>query len=215
MAPEPNYLLSLILGAAVEVGFPFTLPISISHLLSVASQPHRHVQFLPVESMKRGDGSDWTPLYQYIASAGQSSSTGLFSHPEIPFAHHAAQITPEIPSAQLHERYLSLFDAALASLHKSGNTPSNGQLSRTGEGGFSVMSYNLAMTTSLMMICPRRKDGGLIRRDDGSDAGDVGLNGTVLAGTLMVKDEEQWNLLSEGGHRLDSLLQEAGVPSVG
>lgn len=68
------------------------------------------------------------------------------------------------------------------------------------------------MTTSMMMICPRRAEGSVLHRTDGSEAGFVALNGTVLAGTLMVKEEEQWDILRQGASALDSLLQAAGIP---
>jgi ATP adenylyltransferase len=54
------------------------------------------------------------------------------------------------------------------------------------DGGDSPISYNLAMTTSGMAILPRRAEGTMLRRKDGSEIGFVALNGTTLGGTMMV-----------------------------
>ena len=44
--------------------------------------------------------------------------------------------------------------------------------------------------------------------------GPVALNGTLLAGTVMVKTEEEWNALrgDEGETRLNKILVDVGVP---
>jgi hypothetical protein len=57
-------------------------------------------------------------------------------------------------------------------------------LHATESGGLPI-SYNLAMTTSGMVILPRRAEGTMLRREDGSEIGFVALNGTTLGGTLM------------------------------
>lgn len=61
-----------------------------------------------------------------------------------------------------------------------------------------------------MMICPRRKETASLP-GLGADA-DVSLNGTILAGTLMVKTEEQWDHLRGDGEVINDLLAEIGIP---
>ena len=68
------------------------------------------------------------------------------------------------------------------------------------------------MTISAMVICPRRREGNILQRDDGSDIGFVGLNGTILAGTLMVKHQEEWDVLRVEPKKLDTLLEAIGIP---
>jgi sulfate adenylyltransferase (ADP) / ATP adenylyltransferase len=60
------------------------------------------------------------------------------------------------------------------------------------------------MTTSGMAICPRRSDG--------SDVGYVELNGTLLGGTLMVKNEEEWDILRTQPEKLTFILNAIGLP---
>ena len=52
----------------------------------------------------------------------------------------------------------------------------------------------------------------MLQRDDGSDIGFVALNGTILAGTLMVKYQEQWDVLRAEPEKLDTLLEAIGIP---
>jgi sulfate adenylyltransferase (ADP) / ATP adenylyltransferase len=94
------------------------------------------------------------------------------------------------------------------------NNPGSFHLHPT-ENGKSPISYNLAMTTSFMAICPRKNEGEMMRRDDGSEIGFVALNGTLLAGTLMVKGEEEWDALRANKLTLDRLLSSVGIPSHG
>jgi ATP adenylyltransferase len=67
------------------------------------------------------------------------------------------------------------------------NNPGRLSLHSIDEGDMPI-SYNLAMTTSGMAILPRRSEGTMLRRDDGSSIGFVALNGTTLGGTMMVSD---------------------------
>lgn len=68
------------------------------------------------------------------------------------------------------------------------------------------------MTTTGMVIMPRRTEGSTLRRDDGSDIGFVALNGTTLGGTMMVKHQEEWNVLQAQPEKLDSILKTIGIP---
>ena len=52
----------------------------------------------------------------------------------------------------------------------------------------------------------------MLQRDDDSDIGFVALNGTMLAGTLMVKYQEEWDVLRAEPERLDTLLEAIGIP---
>jgi ATP adenylyltransferase len=69
------------------------------------------------------------------------------------------------------------------------------------------------MTIEGMAILPRIAEGSSLRRDDGTEIGFVALNGTALGGTLMVKQEEEWNLLREQPEKLDSILRAIGIQS--
>ena len=72
----------------------------------------------------------------------------------------------------------------------------------------------MALTTTGMTICPRRNGQAVLRNKTGAEVGTLELNGTLLAGTLMVKAEKEWNLLldREGSSMLDALLAQVGIP---
>ena len=79
------------------------------------------------------------------------------------------------------------------------------------------ISYNLAMTTRRMMICPRRSKGAMIsttNQGTPKQIGPISLNGTLLAGTLMVKTNEEWEALRgiDGSKRLEGIFGEIGIP---
>jgi ATP adenylyltransferase len=69
------------------------------------------------------------------------------------------------------------------------------------------------MTTTAMAILPRRCEGSTLVRSDGSDIGFVALNGTALAGTLMVKYQEEWDVLRAQPEKLDQILGAIGLPT--
>ncbi|OBT54431.1 hypothetical protein VE04_04382 [Pseudogymnoascus sp. 24MN13] len=135
---------------------------------SGASQPHRHVQFLPVESMREGLGEgEWDLLADGLAE----------KQAKIPFTYFAAPIKGNHSPEKLHETYLAL--------HKMARYAMDTFEKRAGtDGGGEEMSYNLAFTDSSMIILPRRAEGmafptGL---EDPKETGVVALNGTVPGG---------------------------------
>ncbi|KFY07839.1 hypothetical protein V492_06781 [Pseudogymnoascus sp. VKM F-4246] len=165
---------------------------------SGASQPHRHVQFLPVESMRKGlEDAKWELLADGLAEA----------QAKIPFTYFAAPIRGGESPEKLHETYLAL--------HKMAKYAMDIYTKRTGEGGGEEMSYNLAFTDSSMVILPRRAEGSAFPTglEDPKETGVVALNGTVLGGTLLVKDELEWKALrGDGGKTLKGLLEKIGIP---
>lgn len=63
-----------------------------------------------------------------------------------------------------------------------------------------------------MVICPRRRGGDKLKLEDGTELDLVELNGTVLGGTLMVKENEQWEALRNDPGVLTRLLETIGIP---
>ncbi|KAK3081296.1 hypothetical protein LTS18_008235 [Coniosporium uncinatum] len=184
---------------------------------SGASQPHRHLQFLPVDSMNDEKSEGWELLMDQMISAGCAVSTeypGFRSLAGLPFTHFAARLPHEPTAEQLYRTYNGLYkasaDAVREYIRKA--TPGTLELHDT-EGGASPISYNLSLTTSAMAMVPRRAEGDSLRRPDGTEVGDVAFNGTLLAGTLMVKTEEEWGLLKNDPSHLDSILKAIGIPT--
>jgi ATP adenylyltransferase len=126
---------------------------------------------------------------------------------KIPFTYFAAPIRGSESKEKLLETYLAL--------HKMARYAMDTFEKRAGtEGGEEEMSYNLAFTDSSMVILPRRAEGmsfptGL---EDPKETGVVALNGTVLGGTLLVKDELEWKALREDGGKLKEVLERIGIP---
>lgn len=81
----------------------------------------------------------------------------------------------------------------------------------TADGDLPI-SYNLGMTKDVMVICPRRSEGRIVQRKDGTDVDFVGLNGTLLGGTLMVKNEELFDLLQIDTTKIADVLAATGIP---
>lgn len=189
---------------------------------SGASQPNRHLQFLPIEDMrgqeeKEGQGTlEWEPLIDQLLTprAVTTQEGGFRQLPGLPFLHFALPV-PRDPSADaLHRIYLSLYNAAV----RATQPHTSGQSQEYQTSGESVIAYNLALTESAMMICPRRKDSASLPiqeqplEGDVANAGSVSFNGTILGGTLMVKAESEWNQLRNQPLSLDSLLADIGFP---
>ncbi|KAG5301003.1 Ap4A phosphorylase II [Histoplasma ohiense] len=184
---------------------------------SGASQPHRHLQFLPVERMAQPDDGSWKPLID----GNSSSASRNFDHPNsfgLPFACYAVDLPPEPSEDELHRSYLRLYGMALKAAQGSSDSRLDSMdPEKLKTNGPSAISYNLAMTTSRMMICPRRSEFAWLpidpkHRNDTLEAGLVKLNGTILAGTLMVKAAAEWDVLRNQPDILESVLEAIGFP---
>ncbi|KAJ5766258.1 uncharacterized protein N7511_003874 [Penicillium nucicola] len=187
---------------------------------SGASQPHRHLQFLPVEAMRQPGSETWHPLIDLLTSQCTSppsspSSTPKFQHlSALSFAHFALPLPPNPSPEALYSVYTTLYKAAVAATQ--GYSPYQ-YTEPVPTHGASRISYNLAMTRSKMMICPRRQETAVVPIDaaaaaDIVDPGVLSLNGTILAATLMVKAESEWDALRENPELLTQVLTTVGFP---
>ncbi|KAL2753049.1 hypothetical protein ACRALDRAFT_1065988 [Sodiomyces alcalophilus JCM 7366] len=82
------------------------------------------------------------------------------------------------------------------------------------EGEPAQISYNMAMTRNTLVICPRRAEGATIVSSSGDLVGTLSLNGTVLAGTALVKSEAEWDTIRNDGDGrvLADVLGKIGLP---
>ncbi|KKZ62656.1 hypothetical protein EMCG_00339 [[Emmonsia] crescens] len=184
---------------------------------SGASQPHRHLQFLPVEKMAQPDDERWKPLID----GNCSSASGNFDHPSsfnLPFACYVVNLLAEPSADELHQSYLQLYRMAVKAAKQSPDAQLNvGDPENLKIDGPTAISYNLAMTTSRMMICPRKSESAWlpidpIHRNETLEAGLISLNGTILAGTLMVKAAIEWDVLRKQPDILKPVLEAIGFP---
>lgn len=173
---------------------------------SGASQPHRHIQFLPVESMRSGvqETTGWSIL-----------ADSLKGEPELPFTYFVSTIPDAATPRQLHNIYISLYEKAFkASQRFSENPGSTSALPKTTRKEESRISYNMGLTDRAMVVCPRVSEGPKIKSIDGQMIGPIALNGTVLGGTLLVKSEEEWDALRNEESKLKEVLETIGIPSL-
>ncbi|KAI1759326.1 HIT-like protein [Hypoxylon sp. FL1150] len=164
---------------------------------SGASQSHRHLQLLPVECMKDGledveNGGQWNVLADRLAESEQG----------LPFKVFATSTRPDMSPEERHGAYLDLYRHAVSSVLPHGEVPSEGE---------ARISYNLAITSSSMALCPRTAEGTMIKNKSGEDIGVVSLNGTVLAGTALVKNEAEWDALRDNSDMLLDVLKGIGL----
>jgi ATP adenylyltransferase len=143
---------------------------------------------------------------------GHSSPT--LQNTNIPFVHFGRRFDAEPTGQQLLGIYHELYSLAKATVDEFiAREPSAFALHPTGNGD-SPISYNMGMTTEGMVIVPRRSEGTMLKRPDGSEIGFVALNGTTLGGTMMVKHQEEWDVLRSQRSKLDSILDTIGIPRV-
>ncbi|KAF7852914.1 hypothetical protein EAF04_010853 [Stromatinia cepivora] len=164
---------------------------------SGASQPHRHIQFLPVESMRTGldQEAKWSPLADSLIETPA---------PELPFTYFAASLPVDIQPSGLHATYIELHQKACQLMELT--SPVNHK-------GGSPISYNLGLTDKSMVLCPRTAEGLAIKDANGNIMGSVALNGTLLAGTLLVKSETEWNAVRKDEEILLDVLKIIGIPT--
>ena len=192
---------------------------------SGASQGHRHLQFLPVREMEdqHMDGSDlngevgsrWRPLVDCLGETVTAS--------DLPFRCFYTRLEGEMTAGNLLQTYLALYHAAIATVnaHRQHQGTVESEFPKSTLGTSSEISYNLAMTSNKMAICPRWSEGlditaasTSIDWKEGDAIGKIELNGTILAGTLMVKTEKEWDYLrqNEEGGSLGHILSAIGIP---
>jgi ATP adenylyltransferase len=171
--------------------------------MSGASQPHRHVQFLPVDRMRFGleNGASWDVMADLLLEDGNGSLS-------LPFVSVAQNISKESTPERLHEVYMELYEQAKGSWRECAKG------SADGEGHDESMSYNLAITQRTMVLCPRISEGTIIKSAEGEEIGPVALNGTLLGGTLLVKSEEEWNAIRNEESQLKIVLEKIGLPKL-
>jgi ATP adenylyltransferase len=175
---------------------------------SGASQPHRHIQFLPVESMRSGVG-DGTP-WNILADSLQRDQDGM----DLPFTYFAATLPDGATPSQLHKIYTSLYEKAFKSAQQFAGSPgSSFYLLETIRDNESRISYNMGLTDRVMVLCPRVSEGLEVTSNRDEIIGTVALNGTVLGGTLLVKNEAEWRALRSDEPKLMDILKAIGIPS--
>ncbi|KAK3295360.1 inositol phospholipid synthesis and fat-storage-inducing TM-domain-containing protein [Chaetomium fimeti] len=179
---------------------------------SGSSQPHRHIQLLPVARMREGLGGDGDTAWEVLA--------GSLVHEEVrrrvPFTTFVERIGEGV---DLMAVYLRLYRRACEAVLGVGEGGGEALGTDGGvEGVQARVDYNLAMTKEVMVIAPRVVEGaGVSVPGEGGarrEVGKLALNGTVLAGTALVKTQAEWDALRGEPEQLVEILGRIGVPKV-
>ncbi|PHH64726.1 hypothetical protein CDD81_3988 [Ophiocordyceps australis] len=187
---------------------------------SGASQPHRHIQLLPITAMY--DGLDYShPRWNVLANSQSVHNT-------LPFTCFSEPISsPDDAYAAYLRLYRRACDAVTAhkgqSLGSSMNkihSDASISLQKTNANHESLtscparISYNMAMTNRSILLCPRLSEGATLAMADSCTphAVNVAFNGTLLAGALLAKSEIEWNILRNDPTLLGQTLSKIGVP---
>ncbi|KAI9806068.1 MAG: bifunctional AP-4-A phosphorylase/ADP sulfurylase [Piccolia ochrophora] len=185
---------------------------------SGASQKHRHIQFIPVnEMLKMQKNESWQLLADAVPPSSGEASTREQS--KVPFLYFRTGLPAQPEPSELHKIYMQLYHQASSAVQTFNQRhPRDPVKMRAGENNAATISYNLSMTTQSMTICPRRRGSVELKVAQKGDQGDrtlgpIELNGTILAGTIMVKMAEEWDLLREEPARLTEILEALCIPA--
>lgn len=166
------------------------------------------------------DGSGWDVL---IDQAGFERA--------LPFVVFKEQISLDMSAAELHGAYTRLYRQACRAVDHSDHVSSPARTDDDGDddddhggrggegdagpphdGPAARLSYNMAMTKTTLALCPRLAEGAPIHDGQGKCVGALALNGTVLAGTALVKNEAEWEALRRDPASVRDVLRRIGVP---
>ncbi|KAK0738775.1 hypothetical protein B0T18DRAFT_335210 [Schizothecium vesticola] len=164
---------------------------------SGASQAHRHLQFLEVEGMKAGipGTGGWE-----VWADGMVRGDGVVG--KLPFRVFAGRVREGMSGEEMRGVYLGLYRQACEALGVEAGEEGEGE---------ARLSYNMAMTRGGMVVMPRVAEGAEVRDREGAVVGRLALNGTVLAGTGLVKSREEWEALRGDPGQVGEVLRRIGV----
>lgn len=153
-----------------------------------ASQPHKHLQYVPYPMAASGPN---VPMEALLASAcvGQIE-TAL----DLPFVHAVTRFDRD---DWQNPRY---FSECLTALYGEMMAAVGIDPRGIGEGGRQSCAYNLLATRDWMLIIPRRRDAV-----DG-----ISVNGLGFAGHLLARDRTQADFIARFGPL--NILQQTGIP---
>lgn len=154
-----------------------------------ASQPHKHLQIVP---LPLGDDGQALPIGPLIEAAIFKDSVGTL--PSLPFRHAFARLAPGSPAnaaAHALDHYRKLLDAVgLPAVDIDGREHQSGP-------------YNLLVTPGWMLLVPRCAE----------TADGIAVNALGFAGSLFVRDVQQLEAVRR--IRPMTLLRRVGLPHPG
>jgi len=143
-----------------------------------ASQPHKHLQWVPLPLAESGPAVPIAPL---LPTARRAGEVGVV--PGLPFRHAFVVLNPALAAQPctfaeiVHAGYRAALRAVgIAAVHRDGEL-------------WQSAPYNLLITREWLLLVPRRQEG---------EAG-IAINALGFAGSLFVRDQGQLALLRRRG----------------
>lgn len=197
------------------VGYPYADTIIVGGDNSGASQPHKHIQFIPLE---REDGPpiDRRARRAHVEQPGQTShpfvtpvyvehkllffSERPFSLHQLSYASHSYRFPSYFdtyPSITLEriisEAFVQLLDLTISAIRVHPDYP------------VGKPSYNVIITLEYMHIIPRRQDGHVLQETGEK----LCVNALGFAGILLVKSEQEIEAVKR--ESISKILQSVGL----
>ncbi|KAF8497653.1 ATP adenylyltransferase-domain-containing protein [Gautieria morchelliformis] len=163
--------------------------------LSGASQPHKHLQFIPVDS----DGGG-PPVEKLAKLQTVEVQTAPFTIDSLPYTNYVFRLPPSLPSSSsddimdaLSQAFLQLLDLVIVTMrHDSSH--------RSGPP-----SYNVILTLEHLHVIPRSKEKYVF-----SKTGEfLSINALGYAGMLLAKNSAEIEAMKEEG--LGKILSDVGL----
>ncbi|KAI0027818.1 HIT-like domain-containing protein [Vararia minispora EC-137] len=162
---------------------------------SGASQPHKHIQFMPTEE-------DGPPIEELTSSANLEKEEKPFALPTLPFAHHirrlsvAKKATWEEIEQILMTAYMELLDLCISTVRQTPDHPTG------------TPSYNIILTLNHLMLVPRTREYHTLQVTGER----LPVNALGFAGMLLVKSKRELQAVLKEGPV--SILRGVGCASV-
>ncbi|KAL9711562.1 bifunctional AP-4-A phosphorylase/ADP sulfurylase [Leucoagaricus gongylophorus] len=165
---------------------------------SGASQPHKHIQFIPIGVTEAGP-----PIERLARSINLETPTRPFTISRLPYANHIIRLPPDLQYQEgnniervLTDAFLSLLDLVVSTIRHAPDYPAG------------KPSYNVIITLEHMHLIPRRCENFVIPESEDV----ISINALGFAGMLLVKTDEELEKVKS--HGIGLILHEVGLESV-
>lgn len=185
-----------LLSAALKLGQKFFAFYNCGGY-SGASQPHKHIQFIPLDSQ------DGPPIDRLARRAHVETPEKAFSLHKVSYTNHSFRFPScfdTFPSDRLEmvisDAFLQLLDMTISTIRLYPDSPVGSP------------SYNVIITLEHMHIIPRRQDGYVLE-----GTGEMlSVNALGFAGMLLVKSKEEFEAVKR--ESISKILQSVGFENV-
>ncbi|KAH8119256.1 ATP adenylyltransferase-domain-containing protein [Phellopilus nigrolimitatus] len=184
----------LLLDAARKTGNNFFAFYNCGDV-SGASQPHKHIQFIPVDD-------EGPPIERLARAVNLESDSKAFTINSLPYATHIRRLpsfSSSTPRPLLEDTlgvaFMTLLDLAISTVRHDPMHP------------VGQPSYNVLLTRAHMYIIPRRREEHVL-----SETGDaLSVNALGFAGMLLVKSERELDAVKK--ESVVAILKDVGLAS--